>query len=117
MSDAARCYQITGCEHLMVGRGAVADPLLPQRVASLLGIGPEGHAPERPRLLWVQWVRRFIALSHASNFSPGFLPGRIKQWGKMNHLYASGTFYQAIKTRDSTEDILHAMDAWANVGP
>lgn len=113
-ADAARCVQITGCHHLMVGRGAVADPLLPGRVAALLGLGaPPNISPAAARRLWPQWVRRLVALSDAHGTSPRALPGRIKQWGKMNHLYAGGTFYEAIKRLDTTEAILLALDAWA----
>jgi hypothetical protein len=58
-----------------------------------------------------------MALSASCNQSASFLPGRIKQWGKMNHLYAGGTFYHAIKTLQRTEDIVACLEAWADGRP
>jgi tRNA-dihydrouridine synthase C len=36
IDDFRRCRDTTGCEHFMLGRGALADPRLPHRVATEL---------------------------------------------------------------------------------
>lgn len=116
VADAARCFEITGCQHLMLGRGSVANPFLALGVARLLGLPASTAAAPLEALgpqAWPALVRRLMVLSSEANLSPRFLPGRIKQWGKMNYQYAGGTFYQSVKTLDCVEAIVQALDAWA----
>lgn len=68
--DFARCQEETGCTDIMLGRGAVADPLLARKVR---GEASGGWEELRPAIgeYW-QGVRRKVIEAHA--------PGRIKQW-------------------------------------
>jgi len=74
VADAQRCRAESGCEHLMIGRGLVADPGL----ARELGGGPAaGWAEIEPLLLpfWEQVSAR-VERRHRA--------GRLKQW--LNYL-------------------------------
>ncbi len=70
VEDFVRCQQETGCADIMLGRGAVADPLLARRAR---GEELGGWAELAP---WVatywQGVRRKVVAEHAG--------GRLKQW-------------------------------------
>lgn len=69
-ADYERCRMETGCADVMLGRGAIADPLLARR---LRGEPVGGWEEIRPALaqFW-SGVRRKVEARHA--------PGRLKQW-------------------------------------
>jgi tRNA-dihydrouridine synthase C len=78
-----RCREITGCRDAMLGRGAVADPLLARRLCGL-------HAPELSPddwplvapLLGEFWQRVLAKLAAR------YAPGRLKHWlGLMSETY------------------------------
>jgi len=68
--DARRCQAESGCQDLMLGRGAVANPLLAREVAG----GPCGQWPE------VLAVLRGFGAEIVGTGSEAQLCGRIKQW-------------------------------------
>lgn len=78
VEDYLRCRAESGQADVMLGRGAVADPFLVERIrAHLAGHAPRAHADDWPRLLpmlddYWQRVTRDLAPRHA--------PGRLKQW-------------------------------------
>ncbi|WP_303783366.1 tRNA-dihydrouridine synthase [Azovibrio restrictus] len=77
-ADYAAIRAESGCRHVMLGRGAVADPLLPRRIR---GEATGGWPELRPHLAdyWVQVCRRVL---------PEHAPGRLKQWlGLMRRAY------------------------------
>ncbi len=74
--DALRCLQVTGCQDLMLGRGALCRPDLPRLVkATLAGAQP---AP----LSWVgllPLVLRFYELN-LDRYEARYAPNPLKQW-------------------------------------
>ncbi len=78
VEDYLRCRAESGRADVMLGRGAVADPFLVERIrARLAGADTRTHAQDWPRiapLLDDYWrrVTRELAPRHA--------PGRLKQW-------------------------------------
>lgn len=109
LADAQRCQMVSGCDVLMIGRGAVADPGLAWAVQHAAGIG-QAAAPaplDWPTLLphvasfWALVCDRLDARSQA---------GRLKQW--LNFLRRrfpeAETAYQHIKTITHSTQI----DAW-----
>lgn len=86
-ADALRCREITGCEDLMLGRGALCRPDLPRLVAGTIrGELPESmHWPDVLPLL-VQ----FFALNLA-HYDAGYAPNPLKQW----LVYLRGHFFPA----------------------
>ncbi|MDE2075708.1 MAG: tRNA-dihydrouridine synthase [Burkholderiales bacterium] len=75
VADAHRCRDVTGCEMLMIGRGAVANPGLGQAIAG-----------EQAVITWAE----VIPLLHGfwqlicANVVPKHRAGRMKQW--LNYL-------------------------------
>ena len=70
VEDFRNCQQATGCADIMIGRGAVADPLLARRVR---GEASGGWEEIRPTVAtyWLG-VRKKVVPVHAG--------GRLKQW-------------------------------------
>ena len=106
VQDLLRCQEETGCEHFMIGRGALADPSLAQQVAALW----QGRRAARLPLPWPSMLRRLVGLAHAANKRPGYLPGRIKQWLKMSHQQFPDVWYDRAKTLHTVDEILGVWD-------
>ncbi len=81
----------TGCDDVMLGRGAVADPLLALRIRGSADADPAGHWPLVAEMIvdfWSQIQRKVL---------PTQSPGRLKQWlgylrrsyPQADHLFAS----------------------------
>lgn len=80
--DVLRCRAETGCAHVMLGRGALADPWLGRRVAHALGT----RGARDPHSLvddWPAWLSRYAQLSQVTCDRPGRIVGRLKQWGML----------------------------------
>jgi tRNA-dihydrouridine synthase C len=112
LADFRRCREETGCVHFMLGRGALADPRLPHRVAAELGLpsraeecGPfDWRAPLRHL---VDWTERF----HEGRGDKTLC--RLKQWLRV--AATAGTFdkFDAVKRTASIEELFAALDAIA----
>jgi tRNA-dihydrouridine synthase C len=70
VDDARRCLAQSGCDALMIGRGAVADPGL---ACALRGLPFDGWPALQPLLQ--RWWQRM-----ATQVQPRHRPGRLKQW-------------------------------------
>lgn len=74
VAQAQRCREVTGCEHLMIGRGMVADPGLARAIRGESGVDWGEIVPLLP-LFWARVSAR-VERRHRA--------GRLKQW--LNHL-------------------------------
>ncbi len=96
VDDARRCREASGCDMLMIGRGAVADPGLGRAIKRSMGAagGPAMGWPELVPLLAQFWQLVCSRLDARSR------PGRLKQW--LNFLRRrfpeAETAYQSLKT-------------------
>ena len=94
VADAERCLQVSGCDALMLGRGAVSDPGL---ALAIRGLGWAGWPALQP-LLAEYWQR--VAL----HVEPRHRPGRLKQWLNLlrRRFPQAEDAYQAVRplTRD-----------------
>ena len=109
VADFRRCRDETGCWHFMLGRGALADPRLPRRVAAELGLGPGLPDTEFDRPIdWHAQLRRLVEWSRRF---PGHRPEgtvrRLKQWLHLAAVHGSFAHFHAIK-RATTLDELFA---------
>ena len=92
--DAERCRRESGCDALMLGRGAVSDPFLAQR---LRGCHLQAGWPE------VQGRLRDFIEEMAGSGSDDQVSGRVKQW--LNYLRrdsepAEQLYRQLVRVRD-----------------
>ena len=83
VDDLRRCQDESGCEHFMVGRGALAEPGLVSALAIALGMATtsehvsfcRGDASE-----WLPLMTELVALSQGVGESERRTISRIKQW-------------------------------------
>jgi tRNA-dihydrouridine synthase C len=109
VEDFARCQQETGCDDIMLGRGAVADPLLVRRVRGEAVDGWNEILPEVGQY-WLG-VRRKVVAVHAG--------GRLKQWLAMlrRNYPEAEVLYQKLRPIKSAEDIDAALVAEGILNP
>ncbi len=113
VDDARRCREASGCDMLMLGRGAVTDPGLAMAIkASLIGFSA---APPSMELAGVSWPTLLPLLSDfweivCTRLDMRSRAGRLKQW--LNFLRRrfpeAEVAYQALKTTNDPSQI----DAW-----
>ena len=101
-ADALRCRQASGCQDLMLGRGALCRPDLPRLVAgAVTGNAPEPlHWPEVLPLLL-----RFFELN-LTHYDARFAPNPLKQWLAYLRAYfpqAALLFEQVKRLRDPAQ--------------
>jgi len=110
VQDFNRCRDETECEHYMLGRGALADPVLSLKIAHELGIANFGSQciVEAPR--WGQLFRRFSEVSKKFTNRPGYAPSRVKQWSQIIHKQFPTTWYDKIKVLSTMGEILEFID-------
>ena len=97
VADFRRCQQESGCPDIMLGRGALADPLLARQVRG----EPTGGWPELIPAVAAYWqgVRQRVLPEHAG--------GRIKQWLMLlrRHYPEAEALYQRLRPVKAAEDI------------
>jgi len=87
VADYRRICAATGCTDVMLGRGAVADPLLARRIRGGGGDGRSDHAGERDWEALKAMIAEFWQRVQAK-LPPHQSPGRLKQWlGLMQRSY------------------------------
>lgn len=101
-ADALRCREVSGCDHLMLGRGLVANPGMAGEIAR----GVEKKS-------WAQWqpfFQEFIHTSHSTKHE-NFAVQRSKQLAKiMSQSYGeAGVLLDNIKRLMTVEDILQVI--------
>jgi tRNA-dihydrouridine synthase C len=124
--DLRRCREETGCEHFMLGRGALADPWLAHKAAAELGIASERDraqvlaANDRPLADWLPLLRRFAELgahAYAGEYSPAavskYSSMRIKQWLRVAAGRQVEPWLDLVKRAVTVEDVLAILDAQA----
>lgn len=102
LDDAKRCMEISGCDHLMIGRGSLATPNLAQVIKG-------NEAPYSwPRILELMTEYMYVQ-THGDKEK--YLPNRIKQWLVFMQLqqHQAQSFLQQIRKINSTQDMLSAI--------
>jgi tRNA-dihydrouridine synthase C len=108
LDDFRRCRDETGCRHFMLGRGALADPGLAQRVAAELGLIPKtaGPPPDWPSLIrdLVDWTVRLCERGHER------VVFRAKQWLRLAAVHGSFDRFEQIKRARTTGEVLAILE-------
>lgn len=105
VADFRRCRAETGCDHFMLGRGALANPFLSHQVAGELGIGNERTKTPSAALDWCPLLRRLVQHMDEQERSPGQIVCRLKQWLKIASLYGDFALFESIKRAQSVDEI------------
>lgn len=102
LEDAQRCIEISGCERLMIGRGALATPNLAQVI--------KGDAEPYN---WPQILDLMLEYSLVQTYGDKekYLPNRIKQWLMFMRLQQPQAicFLQQVRKIKTSEDMLLAI--------
>jgi tRNA-dihydrouridine synthase C len=108
VEDLRRCRDETGCEHFMLGRGALADPALARAGARELGIPGAGPADPvaRTPAAWLPLLRRFVELTMPSGITSVAAAARIKQWLRLANHDGSLAWFEEIKRREHVDEML-----------
>ena len=122
LEDFRRCRDETGCIHFMLGRGALADPFLPGRIADELGMAAQ--SPEADGAIdWTPLLERLVGLTAClegitilEKRSNHFLACRLKQWLKIASLRGNFTRFEAVKRLESVEELLAVVTGTGSAG-
>ncbi|MES2461588.1 MAG: tRNA-dihydrouridine synthase family protein, partial [Armatimonadota bacterium] len=117
-----QCREETGCDHFMLGRGALANPFLSQQAARELGLpasSPEpATVPFGPSAEPFDWRPHLQCLAaHTENFphmKPGYLVKRLKQWLKLASLHGDFTAFDQVKRTESVDELFAVLSGSAD---
>lgn len=108
LEDFKRCRDQTGCEHFMIGRGALANPLLAKQIAFELGLVSEFEKnPLSTFESWQPWINGIIRCSEGYGYpSSQYMVRRIKQWLNMAHSRGAINWFDQVKRFESIEEFI-----------
>jgi len=113
IEDFEKCREITGCEHFMIGRGALADPKLPLEIARRLGISTANATATTTALSRAEWealLRRFVDLNlPVTRKGPEVIVGRMKQWLKFAHVRRPIPWFDDVKRAETIESVFETL--------
>ena len=101
VTDYRRIRAATGCGDVMLGRGAVADPLLARRIRAGGEAASDADWEEIRNMVASFWTRVQAKLTPVQS------PGRIKQWlGMMQRIYPqAGLVFREIREARRAEEV------------
>lgn len=132
IEDFRKCREITGCEHFMIGRGALADPWLSLRIhreldpgartPSALMVKRPAELPDRTALsAWLPLLREFAV--HSANYGyrnightkedSRYCARRLKQWLRYSEIYSKTDWFTSTKRFQTLAEIFAALGATA----
>lgn len=104
-----KCYELTGCEHYMIGRGAVGNPFLANQIIEFLETKSvsisKTSSPESPQE-WGPLINRFVDLSKPHTDKPEYVVRRIKQWVKMAMMERPLPWFEDLKRTQTLDECL-----------
>jgi len=109
IDDFRRCRDETRCDHFMLGRGALADPTLPGRVAAELGLRPA--EPELP-FDWVAQLQELVDQTRDWDAArPNRVVHRLKQWLALAAAHGSFRAFDRVKRALTVEELFASLRA------
>jgi tRNA-dihydrouridine synthase C len=104
-----RCREETGCRHFMLGRGALANPLLAHQVAAELGLA--GAKPDADGILdWPSQLERLVEWTQQiDGQETQRILYRMKQWLKLAATFGTFARFDAIKRARSVAELVASL--------
>jgi tRNA-dihydrouridine synthase C len=107
--DFLRCRDASQCKHVMIGRGALADPSLAHVIAYELGIAGFETRPAYPFGVkadaWEPLFRRFYEHCRPFQQGPQFTPQKIKQWINFTRLKTDVPWFDVLKRAQTMDEV------------
>ncbi len=97
LEDFRRCREVTGCQHFMIGRAALANPRLPGQIARELGLNSASQLDS------ADWESLFRRLVKWCDQSPHTVL-KLKQWIKLAHLHGDFPWFDRLKTATTLDE-------------
>lgn len=110
IEDFLKCQEQTECEHFMLGRGALSNPILVHQISRQLRITSSGEQNHSLTHLhdpsyWVPILQRFAEIVANFDKNPQYPVCRIKQWFKFVHAKNPLPWFDEIKLANSLAEI------------
>jgi tRNA-dihydrouridine synthase C len=109
VDDLRRCREESGCEHFMVGRGALAEPGLLRRLAIELGLEVVPNHVDicgGDARLWTPLIERLVELSVSSGEPERRTLARVKQWLSYGAKKGAVTWFGEVKRCENIASLL-----------
>jgi tRNA-dihydrouridine synthase C len=111
LADFRRCREITGCVHFMLGRGALANPLLSRQIAHELGLIP--NMPSGRMTPDFDWLPHLTLLDEYSKaidpHGERVVLCRLKQWLMLAGRHGCFLGFDDIKRLHTTRELFAAL--------
>lgn len=111
--DHARCRSVSGCDDVMIGRGAVADPFVARRVrAQRAGTALTGDRSAD----WLE-LGPFVAdywQAVSNRVEPRHAPGRLKLWvAQLARTFVeAASLFRRIRRAEDIAEITRTLEVW-----
>ncbi|MBC8065877.1 MAG: tRNA-dihydrouridine synthase family protein [Chlorobia bacterium] len=107
LDDFKLCQEQTGCRHFMIGRSALANPVLPYEIAAELGIGGKADS----LVDWIQLLRSLVAhTEHYKGQAVAKSVVKLKQWLKLASIFGDFKHFEAVKQTRSLEEFFDCLE-------
>lgn len=108
LDDLRRCQDDTGCEHFMVGRGALARPwIVGEMRAAVSGVALNSVSHQnRAAQSWAELFAEFNALASRHGESDRAIVSRMKHWLKLAEKHAGFALFDQLKRLESPREII-----------
>lgn len=110
--DFLRCREETGCRHFMIGRGALANPVLSHQIARELGIGGQ----TQPETDWAVLFSAFLDRLGGEDRPNDRRIARLKQWMKLASRHGEFKDFEMLKEVTTAEELLGRLRTPTRVG-
>jgi tRNA-dihydrouridine synthase C len=111
LDDFKTCQEMTGCQHFMIGRPAIARPELPRQIAAHLGLATSLTINTN----WPQLLRKFIDHSQRIyDSNDQHLLGRLKQWLAIASRYGDFPNFDHVKNLTNLRAFLDQLQSMSD---
>ncbi len=105
LDDFLACQEVTGCQHFMIGRAALANPMLPYQISSELGLPVQVQATD--------WATLLGSLVHYGNHYVDMQQDRsifkLKQWLKLATTYGDFKDFDRVKFAKTPDELFELL--------
>ena len=107
IEDFRQCQLETGCLHFMIGRSALANPILPHQIAEVLGLKANPEAETN----WIPLLKTFLGyLEPAEPKMPHRRLMKLKQWMKIASNFGDFKSFDEVKQAMTTDEFFDMLE-------